>query len=100
MDLSRRLISAGPSSNAAATTTGQPKSGKPKTGILMMNMGGPQTGAEVQDFLTRLFLDRDIIKLPWQVGLEAVLKWQHTNLTPFHIYQQKPERLFMGVVFS
>ena len=38
----------------------------PKTGILMLNMGGPQKGDEVQDFLTRLFLDRDIIKLPFQ----------------------------------
>ena len=41
----------------------------PKTGILMLNMGGPQKGDEVQDFLTRLFLDRDIIKLPWQKRL-------------------------------
>jgi len=41
----------------------------PKTGILMLNMGGPQNGDEVQDFLTRLFLDRDIIKLPFQKWL-------------------------------
>ncbi len=33
----------------------------------MLNMGGPRSGDEVQDFLTRLFLDRDIIKLPFQV---------------------------------
>ena len=39
---------------------------KPKTGILMLNMGGPRNADEVRDFLTRLFLDRDIIKLsPW-----------------------------------
>ena len=36
---------------------------KAKTGILMLNMGGPRNADEVQDFLTRLFLDRDIIKL-------------------------------------
>ncbi|TRY69533.1 hypothetical protein TCAL_12886 [Tigriopus californicus] len=42
---------------------------KPKTGILMLNMGGPRQADEVQDFLTRLFLDRDIIKLPFQSKL-------------------------------
>lgn len=42
---------------------------KAKTGIFMLNMGGPQTAGEVQDFLTRLFLDRDIIKLPFQSWL-------------------------------
>ena len=29
------------------------QSGKVKTGILMLNMGGPQTSADVKDFLTR-----------------------------------------------
>ena len=45
---------------------------KAKTGILMLNMGGPRNADEVQDFLTRLFLDRDIIKLPG-FGLERWL---------------------------
>merc|ERR1719330_2271593 len=39
---------------------------KPKTGILMLNMGGPRNSGEVQEFLTNLFADRDIIKLPLQ----------------------------------
>merc|ERR1712156_1338654 len=39
---------------------------KPKTGILMLNMGGPRDSSEVQQFLTNLFADRDIIKLPLQ----------------------------------
>ncbi|XP_053634811.1 ferrochelatase, mitochondrial isoform X1 [Cherax quadricarinatus] len=38
----------------------------PKTGILMLNMGGPKTRDEVHDFLLRLFKDRDIIQLPFQ----------------------------------
>lgn len=38
----------------------------PKTGILMLNMGGPRTLDEVHDFLLRLFKDRDIIQLPFQ----------------------------------
>lgn len=41
---------------------------KPKTGILMLNMGGPRNKSEVQEFLTNIFLDRDIIKLPMQVS--------------------------------
>jgi len=39
---------------------------QPKTGILMLNMGGPRDSGEVQQFLTNLFADRDIIKLPVQ----------------------------------
>ena len=39
---------------------------KPKTGILMLNMGGPEKEADVQSFLTRLFLDRDLMQLPAQ----------------------------------
>ena len=39
---------------------------KPKTGILMMNMGGPETLDEVHDFLLNLFMDRDLIQLPVQ----------------------------------
>ena len=45
---------------AAATAAGA------KTGVLMLNMGGPRTANDVEMFLTRLFLDRDIIKLPLQ----------------------------------
>lgn len=41
-------------------------SSKPKTGILMLNMGGPEKEADVQSFLTRLFLDRDLMQLPAQ----------------------------------
>ncbi|GAM27297.1 hypothetical protein SAMD00019534_104720 [Acytostelium subglobosum LB1] len=39
---------------------------KTKTAILMLNLGGPQTLNDVEPFLTRLFTDRDIIKLPFQ----------------------------------
>ena len=62
IDLSRRTMSA-----ASSIPAEKPEPGKAKTGILMLNMGGPQTTGEVKDFLTRLFLDRDIIKLPFQV---------------------------------
>jgi hypothetical protein len=39
---------------------------KPKTGILMMNMGGPEKLDHVYDFLFRLFSDKDLIPLPAQ----------------------------------
>lgn len=44
----------------------QQSDAKAKTGILMMNMGGPATLPEVQDFLTRLFTDTDIMNMPFQ----------------------------------
>ncbi len=36
------------------------------TGILLLNMGGPETTHDVFDFLHRLFSDKDIIPLPAQ----------------------------------
>ncbi|XP_054713911.1 ferrochelatase, mitochondrial-like [Uloborus diversus] len=44
-----------------------------KTGILMLNMGGPSSLNEVQDFLTRLFTDRDIMTLPMQSKLGPLI---------------------------
>ena len=47
--------------------TSTESSTKPKTGILMLNMGGPRNSEEVYEFLTNLFADRDIIRLgPFQ----------------------------------
>lgn len=39
---------------------------KPKTGILMLNMGGPQNVDQVHDYLHRIMTDRDMIQLPFQ----------------------------------
>ncbi len=36
------------------------------TGIILLNMGGPETTDDVFDFLNRLFSDKDIIPLPAQ----------------------------------
>ena len=45
----------------------------------MLNMGGPKKADEVQDFLTRLFLDRDIIKLgPLQSKLGPLIAKRRT----------------------
>jgi ferrochelatase len=39
-------------------------SGRPEVGVLLLNLGGPETLAEVEPFLVRLFSDREIIELP------------------------------------
>jgi len=38
----------------------------PRTGILLLNMGGPEKLEDVHLFLLRLFSDRDLMKLPFQ----------------------------------
>ncbi|OON22435.1 ferrochelatase, partial [Opisthorchis viverrini] len=44
-----------------------------KTGILMLNMGGPKTTEHVHDFLLRLFSDREIMQLPAQSILSRLI---------------------------
>ena len=39
---------------------------KPITGILMLNMGGPEKLEHVHSFLLNLFSDRDLMQLPVQ----------------------------------
>lgn len=43
------------------------------TGVVMLNLGGPATLAEVGPFLSRLFADREIIPLPMQRWLGPLL---------------------------
>jgi len=38
----------------------------PKTGIIMLNMGGPATTDEVHNYLLRIMTDTDMIQLPAQ----------------------------------
>lgn len=42
---------------------------KPKTGVLLLNMGGPQHTDQVHDYLHRIMTDRDMIQLPFQSKL-------------------------------
>ncbi|GCC30505.1 hypothetical protein chiPu_0008956 [Chiloscyllium punctatum] len=51
---------------------------KPKTGILMLNMGGPETLDDVHDFLLRLFTDKDLIPLPAQSKLAPFIAKRRT----------------------
>lgn len=55
------------------------KPSAPKTGIMMLNLGGPETTEDVHDFLLRLFLDKDLIPLPAQNRLAP---WIAKRRTP------------------
>jgi len=50
----------------------------PKTGIMMLNMGGPSTLDEVGEFLSRLFHDKDLIPLPAQNQLAPFIATRRT----------------------
>lgn len=50
----------------------------PKTGIVLVNMGGPSTLDEVHDYLSRLFHDRDLMRLPFQSRLAPLIAHRRT----------------------
>ena len=50
----------------------------PKTGIVMLNLGGPATLDDVQPFLLELFADREIIQLPFQRWLGPLIARRRT----------------------
>lgn len=54
-----------------------------KTGILLLNLGGPDTLGAVRPFLTRLFTDREIIQLPGgplgQAFIGRMIAWSRTK---------------------
>lgn len=43
----------------------------PKTGIIMLNMGGPTTTDEVHNYLLRIMTDTDMIQLPAQRSVSS-----------------------------
>ena len=51
---------------------------KVKTGVVLLNMGGPESSKDVGDFLTALFSDTDIIKLPFQKYLGPLISKRRT----------------------
>jgi ferrochelatase len=54
-----------------------------KTGILLLNLGGPDSLSAVRPFLTRLFTDREIIQLPGgalgQAFIGRMIAWSRTK---------------------
>jgi ferrochelatase len=51
---------------------------KPKTGVVMLNLGGPATLDDVEPFLLELFADREIIQLPFQRWLGPFIARRRT----------------------
>src|ERR1051325_2668338 len=51
---------------------------RPRTGIVMLNLGGPKTLDDVQPFLLELFADREIIQLPFQRWLGPYIARRRT----------------------
>ncbi|CAH2065133.1 unnamed protein product, partial [Iphiclides podalirius] len=69
ISLYRRSTSVLPRLAAALSTAAESQGAKPKTAIVMLNMGGPQTTDGVADYLLRIMTDRDMIQLPVQSKL-------------------------------
>ncbi|HEX2250206.1 MAG TPA: ferrochelatase [Gemmatimonadales bacterium] len=61
-----------------AATANAEHATKPKTGIVMLNLGGPATLDDVEPFLLELFADREIIQLPFQRWLGPFIARRRT----------------------
>ena len=59
-----RLLGAGAAATQAPTSRGGGAGASGRVGVLLLNLGGPDTLADVQPFLYRLFADPDILRLP------------------------------------
>jgi ferrochelatase len=49
-----------------------------RTGIVLLNMGGPKTLDDVEPFLLNLFADRELLRLPFQDALGRVIAKRRT----------------------
>ncbi|TMS08268.1 Ferrochelatase, mitochondrial [Larimichthys crocea] len=78
VSLNVRRHSAASLAQAAAAAAETQENRKPKTGILMLNMGGPEKLEDVHDFLLRLFMDTDLMKLPVQNKLGPFIAKRRT----------------------
>ena len=52
----------------------------PLTGVVLLNMGGPDSLSAVRPFLARLFSDRDLIRLPAAFVTQPVFAWAVSGL--------------------
>ncbi|KAK9356169.1 hypothetical protein V1523DRAFT_453559 [Lipomyces doorenjongii] len=72
-------------SRGLATATHLPNLSRRPTGVVLLNMGGPSTTAEVYDFLYRLFADGDLIPLGrYQETLARFIAWRRTPRIEHH----------------
>nr|CAD7195005.1 unnamed protein product [Timema douglasi] len=65
-------------SSAAAPQPAVQNVKDPKTGIVLINMGGPGTIDEVHDYLLKIMTDRDMIQLPVQSQLGPYIARRRT----------------------
>ncbi|KAG6465414.1 hypothetical protein O3G_MSEX015134 [Manduca sexta] len=63
----------------SAYSTAAESTVKPKTAIVMLNMGGPETTDQVADYLLRIMTDRDMIQLPVQSKLGPWIATRRTE---------------------
>ncbi|KAL1493248.1 hypothetical protein ABEB36_011338 [Hypothenemus hampei] len=56
------------------------KGSAPKTGIVMLNMGGPRHTDQVHDYLQRIMTDKDVIQFPF--AQDYIGKWIAQRRTP------------------
>ncbi|MGE5247823.1 MAG: ferrochelatase [Verrucomicrobiota bacterium] len=52
----------------------------PLTGVVLLNMGGPDSPGAVRPFLARLFSDRDLIELPAAAVTQPLFAWVVSRL--------------------
>lgn len=55
-------------------TLSNPEQNRERVGVLLFNLGGPETLDDVRPFLYNLFSDPDIIRLPWR-AMQKPLAW-------------------------
>jgi len=65
-------LTRGPQTGLPEVNIQQPAGTADKVGVLLLNLGGPETLDDVEHFLFNLFNDPDIIRLPDQ-GMHAKL---------------------------
>ncbi|XP_044748296.1 ferrochelatase, mitochondrial [Coccinella septempunctata] len=80
MFISRTILNSKPTAIAIINNSIRNASNKTKTGIVMMNMGGPQKIEQVYDYLHNIMTDRDMIQLPF--AQDYMGKWIAKRRTP------------------
>lgn len=74
-------LTRGPQTGLPELNVAQPAGTADKVGVLLLNLGGPETLDDVEHFLFNLFNDPDIIRLPGQVKfLQPLLAYTLSKL--------------------
>ena len=69
------------------TTTADPK----KTGVVLLNMGGPDSLSAVRPFLANLFSDKELIRLPASFLTQPFFAWLVSGLRARHVKEYYAE---------